>query len=914
MSSFAPGGPEIPEIPIDIPVPDIPPADFATAEKRSKQGSKDSGFWEWLLDLILNWIPSLLARIIGFLFGCFGVIVAWVLRKFTEVRTSGEFGVNEVAAAAVSDLFGVQVSAGILGPGGSPASKEAMGTAISQAILNSIGAGAPTGGDGTLQPSAAGAQKFLATAANLAVEGWLEGFAFELVTAGQVETFAELKDIMASALGLGRIARRVLAPPLKTLVVDPYTWLLHRTYKPTLLAVSEQVRAYIKGQLTRAQLDDAASYWGYTSDKVDTLIAISSLHISPGDLGALVDRGQIAESDALAEIQAQGYDAHSAAALLFIARKARPEAMERTFLDTAITGLADGKITRDAVEQYINGVGLPDSEKQLYVQLADLKVALHQTRPSMSQGVSLVEAGIWNLDDFRTLATYYGYSPADEQALELLTLTKVKNASDAAAKKSATAAATAAKQKAAAAAAAAKAAAAVAAAESKGVSTAQYEALVKDGLKTVAQYSAYLTGKGIAADNVTALTTALQTKLAAAKTAGGVSAAAAASLKAKNLSIAQLESAVKDGAITIQEYTTRLEQAGVSADDAGILATVLQDTIDTAKAKASATATAKATASVKKVNLAQFETAVREGLKSIDDYAAFLKAAGYDDSDETLLVSELNAQLAKDQAAAKLATGATTKATAKGLDLAQLQAAVRAGLRPIADYQAALVTLGYNAADQTALVGLLQLQVDHDKTVASAAKTAATLVKGLGVTLAELERAVVLGVVPMSTLTDALTRAKVSTDEATLLTSTVQAEAATAAAARNKANAAAALVAKQGLTLASLEADAIAGKVSTSQLAGILQSAGVVPEDVASILQLVVDETANQKAVDSLASSASTKAAGKGLSLSEEQAAVKAGVKTIDDYRAFVAGLGFDPADVDTLVNTLGHNLKLAGY
>jgi hypothetical protein len=254
MSSFAPGGPEIPEIPIDIPVPDIPPADFATAEKRSKQGSKDSGFWEWLLDLILNWIPSLLARIIGFLFGCFGVIVAWVLRKFTEVRTSGEFGVNEVAAAAVSDLFGVQVSAGILGPGGSPASKEAMGTAISQAILNSIGAGAPTGGDGTLQPSAAGAQKFLATAANLAVEGWLEGFAFELVTAGQVETFAELKDIMASALGLGRIARRVLAPPLKTLVVDPYTWLLHRTYKPTLLAVSEQVRAYARAARRRGQL------------------------------------------------------------------------------------------------------------------------------------------------------------------------------------------------------------------------------------------------------------------------------------------------------------------------------------------------------------------------------------------------------------------------------------------------------------------------------------------------------------------------------------------------------------------------------------------------------------------------------------------------------------------------------------
>ncbi|MGH3630261.1 MAG: hypothetical protein ACRDRL_22815, partial [Sciscionella sp.] len=116
MSAFSPGGPEIPSVPIDLPVPDIPPADFATAERHSKQGSKDSGFWEWLLNLILEWIPSLLAKIIGFLFGAFGIVVAWVLTQFTKARTTGEFGVQDVAAAAVSDLFGVPVGGGVLGP------------------------------------------------------------------------------------------------------------------------------------------------------------------------------------------------------------------------------------------------------------------------------------------------------------------------------------------------------------------------------------------------------------------------------------------------------------------------------------------------------------------------------------------------------------------------------------------------------------------------------------------------------------------------------------------------------------------------------------------------------------------------------------------------------------------------------
>ncbi|MGH9806258.1 MAG: hypothetical protein ACRD9W_03185, partial [Terriglobia bacterium] len=718
---------------------------------------------------------------------------------------------------------------------------------------------------------------------------------FELVSAGSIETFAELKDIMANALGLGRISRRVLAPPLKTLVVDPYQQLLHKTYKPTLLAVNEQVRAYIRGALTRQQLDDGAALWGYTTDKVDTLIATNSLHLSAGDLGALVDRGQVVESDALAALQAQGYDAHSAAGLLFLARKTRPDALQRTKIEAAIEAYAVGKLDQATTESIVNNSGLPDTEKVAYIDLAGFKKQLHVTRPSLAEGASLVEAGIWGLDQYQALAFYYGWSPDDERDLELLTLTKVKNASDAASKKAATASATAAKQKAAALAAAQKAAAAKLAAEAKGVSIAKYETLVKDGLKSVADYSTFLADKGIAPDNVIALTTLLSTTLQQAQTAAGLKTSNAATVAAKNLSIAQLESAVKSGAITIDEYTQRMEAAGVSPSDAAILTQVLQDSITTAANKATATATAKAQASVKKVNLTQFETAVREGLKTVDDYQAFLKSAGYDDTDAALLVSELQTQLGKDQAAQTLATGATAKATAKGLSLTQLQAAVRAGLKTMDDYRAALLALGYDTSDQDALVGLLQLQVDHDQAVSAASQTATTLVKALGVTLSELERAVILGVVPMATLTDALTRAKVGSDEASIITSTVAAEASTAAAARNKANAAASLVAAQGLSLSSLESDAIAGKVTTAQLQSILTGAGVVPDDVASIVQLISDEIANKQAVDALTSTATTQAAAKGLSLSQEQAAVKAGVKTIDDYQAFVGGLGFDP-------------------
>ena len=907
-------GPDIPGPPFDIPIPDTPPANFATISAQLKAGEKSSGFWDWLLDKILCWIPDLISTILGFLFGCFGTVVAFVLQAFAKARETGEFGVQAVAAATVSDLFGVPVGAGDFGRAGGSANRQGTADSLVNAVLKGMGVAGPTGGTATIPPSSAGAKKMLGMCMNLAVEGWLEGFLFEILSAGQVETFAELKDILAHALGMGHMAHSSIAPGIAAFIHTPYTQSINQTYTPTLLAPAEMVRAYLRGSLDRTALDAALALHGYNPNLVTTLIDQYRIHMTPAEWSELIIDKVEDIDHAVKGLQQAGYDSVTAGEILGHMTKQPMVTVARAGVGFCVEAYATRKMTYDEMYAYVSKAHIGDEEKSEWLNLAEVKFKAATHLLTIAQAEQLVEIGRWDFVQFHDLALSLGYSEDNELDLEHLLISKIATKSDADQAKSDRVKA--AKQRAADAAAAKKAKhdQAVRMVEDFGVSNAQYVALVLGGHKTVGDYVVYLNNKGIAADNVQALADELNAKLAKAASATASKPAAGAKLKVKNLSVGQLEAAVKTGAISLAEYDARLVDAGITQADADLLTSVLSDQIAAAKTKAAAAAAAKATPKAKTLNIAEQERAVILGIKTMADYEAALDAAGYDEADIGTLESELQAKLDQAKAAAGLTSQAQTKATAKGLNLAALEQAVRAGIKTMPNYSAALVSLGYTPDAVQTMTALLQVKVDHDAAVASAQKSAASLVQALGVSLADLRRAVVLGVVPLSTLTDALTRAKVGSEEVSLITLTTSSEAQKAAAARAKTTAAAALVAAQGLSLATVEKDAIAGKISLEQVSSILANAGVSPEDSAAIVTLVQDEADNAKALAALTAGATAKAAAKGLSLGQEQAAVKAGVKTIDDYGQFVTGLGYDAADVATLVDTLGHDLKLPGY
>lgn len=897
FGNFQPG-PEVPTPPLDIPVPDIPRADFVTIGREAKKGEQASGFWEWLLQLILEWIPAAIGKVIGAALGLAEFVIAYFVNIGLRAMKDGEFGSEEITRVAIDGLL--------------KGRHTAESFSILQAAMGAMSAPAPGSGTRTLSPSSEPAEKFLQLSADLSIEAWAFGVLAEVGTVGQLETVGGLKEALAEGLGLGRLARQAFGPPMDILVKQPYTWLLNNMYRPKLASESVAVRQYLRGIIDRTELDRVLGWQGYNNDMIEATINANKLHLSVGQLEALMMHGSISEADALKELKDQGYDDHAATSALFVQHASRVDGWNQQLVNAALTGYSNRQIDQAEFERFVNNSGLSDPEKQILLLLGQLRQQLNTSTFSISQAQDLVLKGLWTLDQFRNLAYSLGWSESDETDLELLLLGKLKDQADAAAAKAATN-----KAKAEAAAAKAlvakqKAADAAIAALGKGVSVSKYEALVKDGIKTVADYSAFLLSKGIASPNVTALTTELQNGLNAAAAATGTKAAAAATTKAKNLNLAQLEAATMAGLFTLDEYLRRVEASGVSEADAAILGQLLQDKIDTAATRATATADAKAQAAVKHVNLGQAETAVRLGLATLQQYGAFLTAAGYAADDAGLLVAELQTQLAADKAARATKGAIAADLATKGLSLSDLEKAVRAGISTVADYTAALAAAGYTADAQDTLVSLLQLQMQQDQSTLAAKGTAGALLDQRGVSLANLERAVKLGVVPISTYSAALVRAGVNADDANILTLTLTASVKAEKAAQSTGKSVGKQLTAVGLNLAALEKAVLAGKLTMPQFSAQLAGAGVSAADGAAVTGLLQDQLANQAAAAAQVQDATARAAAKGLNLSQETAAVKAGVKSLDDFTTFATSLGYDDADVATLAATLGVALDAA--
>jgi hypothetical protein len=901
--NFLPGDGQIPQLPLDIPTPETAPPDFktigqtfaATQTEAQKALREAPGSFDWLWRQLLKWVGAVLGIAVD--------IVSLMLEQVFRIFNGADPSVNQLIAVVMGGMFGSEVPVNFGASIKDAAGRKEMTASIARVFINALAKGQnSTQG---LQPSDEGMQAFMEAAAHMAFEGWLMGWLAEAGTLGQMETFAELKDIMESSLGVGRMARRVMQPALKVLVEDPYTWKLNQTWHPTLLSAKEAVRFYLRGGIDRGGLQAIMDRHGYQSTLVDELIWDEVKPIGPGDIETLRFHGDMDDTAAVNALKRMGYDEANAKNQLQAMQYNRYDAMHRRKLDECLALFKAHRMTQAEFNSEVGLTGLAKDEKDHYEKMAALEVLYH-AQFSLAEAELLFKKHLIDVTQLEALLTdYYHYSPQQQMDLELLLAVEIKTADDAATAKAAAASRRKAADQAKAAAAAAKALQAKIEIESKGVSQAQYETLVEEGLRTFQQYHAYLTSKGIAIDNADALVTVLGNKIAAKKAAAGLKAAAAGKAKQKNLDVAQLESAVKQGLITTADFTAHMLQLGMSATDAALLTQELQGQIDSAAVKAKAVADAKAKAAVRHVDLKQEERAVRLGIQTIQQYGAFLDAHGFDPHDRDVLVSELQAQLATDKQLAAKQQAAAAKLAAKGISLGQMERLVRAGVKTTADYQAALAAAGVDAADQAALVQFLELQMEQDQQDLALHGHAAGLVGELGPSLADLGRAVKLGVIPIAAYQDTLKRAGLSAADQQTLVKTLAAQIKATRGQQSTAQTVAKQVTAAGVSLATLEKDVLTGKLSMEQFEALLAGYGVPAQQITDVVALMQDRLDNQAAVQALVNQAGARAAAKGLNLAEDTAAFKQGVLTEEEWRARVAALGYDAADVEILFETL---------
>jgi len=909
----------------DVPVPpgqdafDVAPPNFRLIGQMFAKGIQDAGGTQaagsWLGSAIrgaLDAVLTAVAYILAFLLAKLLCIVAFLMRLITSVDDGAAPGFDAVAQSSLEHVFGLPL------PGAKPRKVAAgvnadnLGASLGKQIISALTSGLGDSAGQTIQPSSAAAEKFLAQLSRIGIEGWVDGMVGEAVSIGKFHSLLELVPIMSNVLGLGRLSRRVLAPPLKILVEDPYTWKLNLNLRPTMLAHDAAVREFLRGKLTRAQLDDMLGRQGYAPAAIDALINLDSKLLALGDVDYMHSRNYWGDQTALAILQANGYDEQTARQLLQLAIQRRIDVHDQTLLDAYATAFLNGEIDQATLHQAVTQSNMPDDEKAVYESVIVTKRQLAVKHLTLTEVEALVKAHIMELDDVTTWMTRENYPPEEQTLLELWLFGKITTADQAAAAKQAAADAKAAAAKAKQQAADLKAAQAAAAAQVKGVSLSDFQQLVKLGKRTFADYQAFLQALGLQPAAIADLVDLLHAQITQQQTLQQQHDALTAAAAIKHIPLSQTESAVLAGVLTIADLQKFMQGEKYADADIQVMTSYIQAKLDAQKQAAATQAAGNTAAAAKSISLPNLARAVRLGLTTIDAYSAALDQAGFDQTSRDLMVGLLQDQIAADQSAAQKTTEAAGKAAAKQISLSALQQAVIAGLRPMADYQAQLSALGYSAADQQTMVALLQLQVDHAADVKTAQQSATAALAAKGLSLASLERAVKLGVLSIDDYKAELAAAGFPDDTVTILATSLLAEVAQTSQASNFANQAAAALGSKGISLAQEQALVKNGLATLDAYQSWLIAKGYSVSDAGALRDLLDLQDQQAAAAAAAHQAAQAKAADKDISLAKEEQAVVDGIQTMDDYRALLADLGFDALDTATLVALLNEKIAKA--
>jgi hypothetical protein len=873
-------------------------ADYAAQSKPSTTGL--SAFINNPGDTILTWIAWVMAFILSKLL----CIIAFLMRIVTSVDDAAAPGMQAVIRNSLGHVFGISA-------GGTPrkvatgVGGDVTGAQIGAMIINAMKSGSAASAGSTLQPDDTAAKNFLGMTARVGVEGWIDGFIAEAIGGGHLASVVELVPLMNQVLGLGRMSRRAMAPLMKILVADPYTWKLHLDYRPALLAEGAIVREYLRGKLTDAQLDTALGMHGYSPANIQALVNLNTKQVPLGDIDYLVARGHWSMAQGVQALVDDGYDKNTASIVLNLAEQKRLDALDSKRLDLYLAAYERGDIDEGAMNDAVQASSISDAEKALIGALALTRRQLNVKHLSRGEVETMIKAHVMSLDDLRTWMTRENYPPDEEALLEIFLMGEITTHDAATAAKAAkakaaadAAAARAAKQQQAAADAAAKLA-------TKGVTTATFETLVENGQRSFDDFTAFLKEQGLPPASIADLVDVLHAKITAKQATAAAHDSVAAGAAEKHLPLAQIEAAVIAGTLPISDLQTFMTQQKFAAADIATATAYVQSKLDAATATAAAKAAATAAAANKGISLPDLERAARLGLVTPADYSAALTTAGYDAHSVDLMTGILTDQIAADQNTLAQRAAAAAKAATKSISLPALEKAVIAGLQPMSAYQAQLVSLGYDAGDVATLVNLLQLQVDTAADVASKKAAAAAKLATKQLSLAEIERAVKLGVVSIDQYRAELTAAGFASEDVDILAASLLAEVATTKAAQTKAAAVASQLDGKGVSLAQ-EQQLVKDGISTlDAYTAFLQTQGYSAAVAAQLTQLLSDQMAQDATAAQKHALAAARAAQKNISLADEEKAVVDGIRSMDDYQALLVNLGFNATDQDTLIALL---------
>jgi hypothetical protein len=369
-------------------------------------------------------------------------------------------------------------------------------------------------------------------------------------------------------------------------------------------------------------------------------------------------------------------------------------------------------------------------------------------------------------------------------------------------------------------------------------------------------------------------------------------------------SLGDLERAAVRGLIPL----ARVEEVLTAQYDADTVAILLElvegDRVAYVDAAARADE-ARKRAAVRHVDIGDLEQAVLANVLTLDEYRQGLRARGFDAADTQILTATLEAHKADvDDARAKRAA-AESAAKTRSIDLGRFERLVRRGVRTFAQYDALLLSLGFDDGARAAMADLVRLEIADDEAARAERDRVAAASRVKGISLEQFRRAVLLGLESDDAFQSYLVKAGYTSDAQRLLLAELRRDVVDADAARRKREEAEAASAVVALPLSRLARAARLGLVSPAAYQARLAADGYTPDDIAIEMELLLVEIADERAAqarrDELAAALEEP---KALTLQQIAQAVKAGTQSINDYRFALAQV-YDQNDVEVLARTL---------
>jgi hypothetical protein len=379
---------------------------------------------------------------------------------------------------------------------------------------------------------------------------------------------------------------------------------------------------------------------------------------------------------------------------------------------------------------------------------------------------------------------------------------------------------------------------------------------------------------------------------------------------ARSIDVGALERAVLEKVLSPADYRRRLDQLGFSAGDADLLTATLTARLRDQDAARAQHDQAAAAAKVRSIDLGRFEQLVRRGARSLEQYATLLQSLGFDDASRAAMTELLRLHIADDAAAAQLRADAAAKAKPGDVSLDLLRRGVILGVATEDDFQRFLVDHNFTSDAQL----LLMAELRDDVSQAEAARTRRLQAErrdgSPAISLDRIARAARLGIVDVDAYQARLVDAGYSDDDIAVEMQLLVTEIADVQATRAKRDALAAQTAARGLSLADVARAVKAGAATIEDYRGRAAALGYSNADAALLVAVLEDEVASLVDAQTRHDQIEAELGRRNLSLGQLEAAVKSGLKTVDDYVGDVEALGYGADDAELLATLLLEKLN----